>query len=366
MLMAINRVLRGRYDLTLALGPQEALNHLAKKPFEVVMSDMRMPGMEGTELLKQVKVIQPGAMRMILSGQSDLEAAAEAINEGGIFRFLIKPASREALMGAVDAALEHQRLLGVEKELLERTLTGSIDALSETLALANPEAFGRARRLKRIVSELAKEIGLTRRWQLEVAASLSQLGAVSLPNEIAHRFFTGETLSESEKAMLARSASVPRHLLRHIPRLEPVIDLLDALSSDGELESSMSSLEATTLRVAANVERRLSNGESVEKIIDVLDADTTIPRVILESLKRLGEVVKTAETKVVSLANLKPGMVLVDDVRTRSGALLISHGHEVSESLMMRLRNFASTVGVKEPLRVSMARETEAMPRLVG
>lgn len=56
----------------------------------------------------------------------------------------------------------------------------------------------------------------------------------------------------------------------------------------------------------------------------------------------------------MSIVGLQPGMVLVEDVRTRAGGLLITRGHEVSDALMVRLRNFASTVGVKEPLFVSV------------
>jgi CheY-like chemotaxis protein len=355
VLIGINRVLHGRYDVTLANSGAEALQALEHHEFDVVVSDMRMPGMSGNELLVRVQQRQPRAVRLVLSGQSDLEAAAAAINDGRVFRFLLKPIGRDALLSALEAALAQRRLVEAERELLERTLNGAIDGLSEALALANPEAFGRSRRLRRIVSALATEAGLPRRWPLEMAASLSQLGAISLPPETARRWYAGEALDATESAMVARAASVPQQLLRHLPRIEPVIALLDALSTGGVVSSPTLSIEESTLLAAAEVERRLSSGEPLTGIIASLDADARIPRVVIDGLRKLGGLLLGARPRrAVSIVGLQPGMVLVEDVRTRAGGLLITRGHEVSDALMVRLRNFASTVGVKEPLFVSV------------
>lgn len=356
LLIGLSRSLRDAYELELAPGPMEGLECLEHKQFDVILSDMRMPAMNGAEFLKLARVRQPDAIRMILSGQSDLEMAAEAINEGHIFRFLLKPASREVLRRAVDAAVTQKRLLENERELLDRTLTGSIDALSETLALVSPEGFGRARRLKRIVSMLAAELNLENRWQLEIAASLSQFGAVTLPPATAHRWLCGETLSDVEKAMVIKSGSVPRQLLAHIPRLEPVIALLDRLAA-GETDTRPTSIEEATLLVAVAVERRLSEGKAVDAV--VLELESTMRgSTVVEAFKRLAHLlVGRRSNRQVTIAQLRAGMVLADDVKTSAGALLIARGHEVSESMMMRLRNFASTVGVTEPLLVAVAEE---------
>ncbi len=360
VLESISRLLHGRYELSLASNPIDALQHVAQKTFDVVVSDMRMPQMSGTELLKRIRKTQPDATRVVLSGHSDLEAAAAAINDGQVFRFLIKPAKREVLLGALDAAVEQKRLIIAERELLEQTLTGSIDALSEALALANPEAFGRARRLRRVVSALAKEAGLARRWPLEMAASLSQMGVITLPSEVWRKWSAGEHLSEVERSMVDRSKKVPQQLLRHLPRIEPVLALLEALSTDDELTSPMRSLEESTLRVAAMIERRHFVGEPLAAIVTALEADQRVDRFLVDALKKLGGILFGERARrSITIQGLQAGMVLVEDVRTRAGGLLITRGHEVSDGLMVRLRNFAATVGVREPLMVAVPDEGE-------
>lgn len=365
VLDAMKRSLKGRYQMSTALSAAEGLAVLGTAVFDVVVSDMRMPGMNGAEFLKVARTVQPEALRIILSGHSDLEAAVAAVNEGHIFRFLIKPAPRLTLITALDAAVEQRRLVAAEKELLERTLTGSIDALSETLALTNPIAFGRSRRLKRIVSALATEVGLVPRWPVEVAAMLSQLGAVTLPPETAERWYAGEALSEDELKMVARAAEVTRQLLRHIPRLEPVIALLDMKAVPVRSALKPSSLDERLLRAAMALEWRLSLGGDFDDIISAMQADPALDGFIVEVCRRLrGLVLARSAHRAVGLQSLQAGMVLAEDVRTNAGALLIAKGHEVSEGLMVRLRNFAATVGVKEPLLVSRTAEDEEDPAL--
>lgn len=358
VLIGLNRLLHGRFEVSLATSAADGLQLIEAHDFEVVISDMRMPQMSGTEFLKRVKARRPLATRMILSGHSDLEAAASAINDGQVFRFLIKPAKREVLVSAIEAGVELRRLRIAESELLEQTLNGAVDALSETLALANPEAFGRARRLRRIVSALAKEAGLARRWALEIAASLSQMGAITVPAEVTKRHLAGEKLSLVEQAMVTKAHEVPRQLLRKLPRIEPVLELLDALASEDALTSPLQSLEGSALRMAALVERKLAAGETMESILAGLEGDAKAERVLVDALHRMGNLLLGSRSqRQLEIQSLVPGMVLVDDVRTRAGALLITRGHEVSESLLVRLRNFAATVGVREPLTVAVPDE---------
>ena len=154
--------------------------------------------MNGTQFLSRVRESAPETVRMMLTGQADLHTAMHAVNEGAIFRFLTKPCPPEALGHALEAGLAQYRLVHAEKELLEQTLTGSLKALSDVLSLVNPEAFGRASRLKRYVTGLAHHMGLSDVWRLEIAASLSQIGCVILPDTILQKISKGEPLSPNE------------------------------------------------------------------------------------------------------------------------------------------------------------------------
>jgi CheY-like chemotaxis protein len=361
LLLTLRRMLFGRYELELATSAEDALQLLVNRPpFEVIVSDMRMPGMDGSQFLARARQLNPDAVRLVLSGHSDLEAAVRAINDGQVFRFLIKPTPRDKLVEALDAAVGQHRLVQAERELLEKTLTGAVDALTEVLALTNPAAFGRSRRVRRICAALGAALKVEPRWALEMAAMLSELGAVTLPPDTALRWDAGEALSESEQAMVARIPEVGGRLLGHIPRIEPVTELLQALSGP----PSRRPLGARIVAVAQLVEAGLRGGASLDAVLEALATDDRVdPVVLAESRSLKGLALRQDATRHVPVSALKAGMVLIDDVRTRSGALLISRGHEVSEGLIERLRNFGATVGLKEPLTVMVPDEGEAPVR---
>src|SRR5690348_5715782 len=142
ILHAFERQLHNRFELETAVGAEQALRTIGNgAEFAVVLSDLRMPGMNGIQFLSRVRQIAPDTVRMILTGNADLAAAIEAVNEGKIYQFLTKPCPGELLARALDAALEQYRLITAERLLLEQTVQGSIGLLIEILSLVNPVAF---------------------------------------------------------------------------------------------------------------------------------------------------------------------------------------------------------------------------------
>jgi serine phosphatase RsbU (regulator of sigma subunit) len=98
------------YDLFEAKTPKAAIEQLERRPIDVVISDFLMPGMNGIELLKEVKKIQPDSARLLLTGYADKENAIKAINEVGIYHYLEKPWDNDALLNIVRRALEEKSL----------------------------------------------------------------------------------------------------------------------------------------------------------------------------------------------------------------------------------------------------------------
>lgn len=119
ILKALSRVLRF-YDLTLASSGEDALNLAKQKQFDVVISDYRMPGINGIEFLSQFMIIQPNAMKLILTGYADLESTLMAINEIGVFRFINKPWNNFEIINAVEKALELKRVLSENRRLADQ------------------------------------------------------------------------------------------------------------------------------------------------------------------------------------------------------------------------------------------------------
>src|SRR5918911_2964995 len=155
VLEGLRRTLGGHYRVRTAVGGAAGLEAIEREgPFAVVVSDLRMPEMDGVAFLSRVRQRSPDTVRVLLTGQADLDAAIAAVNEGHIFRFLSKPCAQPVLFQALAAAEEQYRLITAERVLLEQTLYGSIKALTDILALAVPSAFGRAVRAKAHLSEL--------------------------------------------------------------------------------------------------------------------------------------------------------------------------------------------------------------------
>jgi response regulator RpfG family c-di-GMP phosphodiesterase len=119
VLDAVRRQLRKRCHVMTATSGEQGLEVIRERgPIAVVVSDMRMPGMSGTRFLRLVRDLSPDTVRIVLSGQADLQDTIEAVNEGQVFRFLLKPSSPETLWAAVEAGLQLHRMLTTDRELL--------------------------------------------------------------------------------------------------------------------------------------------------------------------------------------------------------------------------------------------------------
>jgi C4-dicarboxylate-specific signal transduction histidine kinase len=111
---------RRKFQVSTATSGAEGLQRLKKEgPFAIVVSDMRMPEMDGSAFLREVRLNAPDTIRMLLTGYADLESAMNVVNEGYVFRFLTKPCDPGSLHKAFDSALEQRRLASADKLLLE-------------------------------------------------------------------------------------------------------------------------------------------------------------------------------------------------------------------------------------------------------
>src|SRR3989304_7745085 len=163
---------------------------------------------------------------MMLTAYADQQTALDAVNEGHIFRFMTKPCPPEVFARALEAGVAQYRLITAEHELLSHTLSGSIKVLTDVLGLVNPAAFGRASRVHRLVRQLCREMGLRRAWLIEIAAMLSQIGCVAVPEETLSKIFKGENLSFAEGEAFLTHPQTGRDLLIAIPRLEEAAEII--------------------------------------------------------------------------------------------------------------------------------------------
>ena len=221
ILDALRRQLRRTFAVTTATGGAEALEIMrSSAPFAAIVSDMRMPGMDGAAFLSHARSEHPDTVRLLLTGQADMQSAIAAINDGQIYRFLSKPCPTETLVDAIADGVTLYRQITAEKDVLERTLRTAVQSLVDVLSLANPTAFSRAVRVSQLVTDLCDLLGVQTDWQIEVSGLLGQLGAVTVPTAVLDKMDAGLLLTDEEQEMVGAVPAVSEKLIRTIPRLE--------------------------------------------------------------------------------------------------------------------------------------------------
>ncbi len=361
ILDGLRRQLRRKYTVSTALGGAEGLELLAQQEFAVVVSDMRMPGMDGATFLAKVRTGYPDTVRLLLTGQADTQSAISAINDGQIYRFLTKSCPPDLLQSALDSAAELNRLMTAEKDLLEKTLRATVQTLASTLSLAQPQAFARAVRITRTVTAIANVLEVERPWEVEITAMLSHLGAVSLPHEVLNKLDRGLPLTQDEKVMVDRVPAAGAELVGAIPRLEHVgraIGLQRARYDGEDAHWAVPvgddlPIGARILRVAVdfdNARIRKQPEEAYEELTADRGADD--PKV-LDALARWHSVDPPDVPPIlVSLDELRTGMILAGDVRTSRGVMLVGRGSTVTPTLKQRLLNFPTAPRHRRPRAV--------------
>jgi response regulator RpfG family c-di-GMP phosphodiesterase len=344
--------LRRHYLVQTATSGAEGLKIIdnSPQPFAVVLSDMRMPEMNGAVFLREVRQRVPDTVRMLLTGQADFDAAIAAVNEGQLFRFLTKPCPPETLLAAFASAAAQYRLINAERVLLEQTLRGIIKTLTDILSLTNPVAFSRAGRIRRHAVDLAQQLGVPPDWQLEVAAMLSQLSCIILPQDTLDKLYQGEMLNDRDQRMVGRLPAVTEQLLGGIPRLETVLAMLQNQRKPYRFDPQAidpARLGGQILRLASDFDTLISQGYSIQAALDVLRSKREVyDEQIVAAFAAIRDPSATQrmEVREISIMTLKPGMVLAEDVITVTGALLVARGQETTPSLVERLQNFQETL----------------------
>lgn len=363
ILDSLRRELRGKVNLDTAIGGGEALETIAKKgPYAVVVSDFKMPGMNGIDFLSRVRQTSPETVRMMLTGYADLNNTIEAVNQGNIFRFLTKPCSSENLMRSLVDGIRQYRLIRAEKDLLDQTLRGSVKVLTDLLALVKPHALGRANRISRYVKEIAQSIGVENQWEIESAAELSQIGCITLPDDLVRKVSNGQTLNVKEKRLFHQHPQTGAEMVANIPRMEEVAKIIayqeKNYDGSGVPEDDVSQedipLGSRIIKLLLDFDALVSSGDSKGMALDRLRKTPSHydPAIITTFDMVLGEEAKY-DVREVKIIDLEEGMILAEDIVDASEKKrLLAKGQELSKTLIMSVRSYHRVAVVKEPLRV--------------
>jgi len=350
ILDGLRRQLRKKFQIHTAPGASEGLETIIKSgPFDVVVSDFQMPGMNGIEFLTKVRAISSETVRIMLTGQSDFSTALAAVNQGNIFRFLVKPCTPLILEKVLEAGIEQHKLLISERQLTQQTLLGCVQVLVDVLSIVQPEAFSRATRVRRYVRQIAGELGLAGTWQLETAAMLSQIGWITLPPHLLADAAEHKISSEDLPAFLTHASAAAR-MIEKIPRLDLVARIIEkqhvplkGLSPAPTLAAPiLAAAGGQILKAAIDFDELRYKGLAHEEALRLmrLEPGHYMPE-ILVAMASIEKTEASDEIRLLQVSGLKAGMILEEDLKSKSGLLVLGKGQEVTATFVQRLSNFS-------------------------
>ena len=346
------------FRMTTALGAELALQLLENDgPYAVVVTDMRMPVMNGLEFLQIAKSIAPDTSFIMLTGSHDLITATKAVNEGAVFRFLNKPCPSDILKLAISDGIKHYKLLLERREVLNETFVGSIRLMTDMLEMSHPEIFSRAHRVEHLAVSLSEKLNLEDRWELRLAVRLCRIGCGLLDH--CHR---EESADSDPTERWKWEASVSNHLISHIPRLNVVAEIVRLWGeSDGAFpdyvqeDAEYITAGAAIVKAAWYIEILFRNNHQPDSAAKELARflPKASPRLI-EACRNLSSIEAAkpdpATIMNIPLHQLKEGMILAESIETPNGAYL-SEGHRVSRAMLIRLHSFYAATP-HTPIRV--------------
>ncbi|WP_419797698.1 MAG: response regulator [Terasakiella sp.] len=366
LLQGLRRQYHKRFKVICAEAGPKALEILKEHDdIGVVVSDMRMPQMTGLEVLKHIRTLNPNIVRIMLTGNADQQTAIDAVNEGAIFRFYNKPCDPETLAYGIDDALRQYDLVSAEKILLEKTLAGTIKFLVDLLSFSNPKAFARSARIREWIKQILPHFQLKAAWQLDFAAMLMPMSDLILPQEITDKIREGSKLSQEEADCYNNASKVIQDMLKQIPRLEEIADIIASIHLSANAETSDDlPIESRILRILDDLAKQTKRTKATEKIFKKMvpflqdyDADVfhTIKSVLLD---RDEDDLEEMETMKISLLALQPGYTLLSDITSTGGRLLLATGSVLSETHIEKLKLAKKHIENTDKIMIARSKKT--------
>jgi response regulator RpfG family c-di-GMP phosphodiesterase len=337
----------------------------------VIVSDYRMPGMNGVDFLTRCQQISPDASRIMLTGFADLQMAVDSVNQANIFRFLLKPCKPNILVATIQAGFRQHQLVISERELLSKTLNGSVKVLVDILSALSPELFARTNNLRYLGRSLGQALQLENIWDVELAVLLCRLGAVTVPKEILDKWIRKTPLDSEEQAIIAAIPETGSMLLNNIPRLEKISESIRWYDcsftrkpgTDDCLAGEQLPIISRILKILTDYDwayyRTYNQADAFKTLVKQrTEYDPQIleifgKRVLAETdLPFHSQLSKAENIAYISVFEIKPGMMLAKDVVDPANRLIIGANTWISEPLRYRLINYYRLRLIKEPIPI--------------
>jgi len=365
ILSSYKRTLRSKFNITTSSDPMEAVKLFTKQEsFAVVLSDFKMPGLDGNTFLAEVKKYSPNTVRLMLTGYADTNTAITAVNKGNIFRLLTKPCPNDLLVNTLNDALNQYALITAEKELLQKTLKGSIKLLIDILSVFNPKAFSQANRLMTLSKNIAFRFGLNNTWELETMILLSKIGCVAIPSDILDKRMNGEPLTAEEENLYLSHPQIGKALLANIPRLENISNIIsyqllpfDPQNKSGKGSQEEIPIEARILKVLDDYDFYLRQGIDEKNAIEKMKAKEGEydPNIVIALDAEVAGIYSGLRIVTIDIEDIQAGMVIAEAIRDKVGHVLISKNSEISLVLKTRLESYIKMSNIEKKVKIFRA-----------
>ncbi|MDX1754627.1 MAG: response regulator [Marinobacter sp.] len=406
ILSALRRLMRKHpYECHFAEGARQGLEVLAERPIDLIVSDMRMPEMDGATFLAEVRKRWPFSVRFLMTGYADMNAAISALNQGGINRYISKPWDEDALLEAIEEGLRIRRLEREKKRLIDksrrqneelrrlneelearvnertreiqeksdmlkqaiRQIENSYDAfvrVFSTVISSRPQLQkGQSRQVADLSKALAKHLSLDRVETAHVyyAALLHEIGKLNLPDDVLTR--AEAHLTYRDRDVYQKYPEMGEMFLSSIPALAPTariirqhMELYDGSGYPDHLKGHSIELGARILRVAHDFVGLQSglltttphDAEQAYRYITEYAGrryDPDIAALLQPLIHDFAIDLTQDHEKICAPSELEPGMVLTRDLVNRSGILLMVSGSSLNDHMINKLRQMEQLDG---------------------
>jgi len=410
ILSSLKRLFRPlEYSIYLASGGEEGLRVLNEEKIDLVISDMRMPNMDGVQFLEQVAKFWPGTIRILLTGYADMKSTISAINKGDIFKYVSKPWEDNDLIRTVQLGLEQKRLKEDKARLLELTrrqnveleelnnnlekkvtarteelqqmfkmlekahdslkknFISSIKVFSSLINMRDGEAGGHSSSVSAIARKIALKLKLNDDaiQNITVAGLLHDIGKIGLPDNIIDKCY--EDLDPKNKRKVEKHPIVGQAMLMVVESLNEVGKIIRSHHEryDGQgypdgLIGENIPLGSRILMIANDYDAFqrgvLISGKFVGmNVLSYLVShkykqyDPEIVDLFVSMMKN-SEKEQAANTKkeiLVDTSMLSEGMVLSKDLHSEEGTILLSKGQHINDRLVRSLRTYEKSIKSK-------------------
>ncbi len=343
VLSALERNLSDTFQVTCSCSSTEAVEILQQSSeFAVVVTDMRMPDVNGIQFIQQARAVSPDTLYIMLTGNQDLKTVVQATNDGRVFRYFTKPCPIEDLTMGIQAAMDKYGETVNDRELLKSTFAGVFDVMLELLTASHPVISAISERVKALTSMACKELNWPSSWEATIAGRMSMIGFTVLPEKLSNDLVdVGIPYSTDMFATLERGFKTSQQLMVKIPRLGRVCEVIEAMyGAEASAEVDQCSygqlLGMTTVYVIASRKSESNPAAAVSASFPTASAE------MLNAIQSANEkfLAECQQATKVTVKQLEAGMVLADDVLT-DGAPVLRRGDVITD----RLREHLGTLG---------------------